>query len=158
SSRRRPRSGSPPLRSRRRPPSPSPPNRRSRAPGPRAAPTAPRARAPRPTGASPRDSRARARALRRTTRPSPAQGGPGRSPRPERAAEEGEEERSVGAERVHLGGEGLPVALGQRLERLDVARAVHREDDARSVRPKHAGRQAGVGEAKPRASRSLPKA
>ena len=69
----------------------------------------------------------------------------GDSRRPQRAAQQGEQKRSVRTQRIHLGGEGGPVAFRERVERLHVARAIHREDDARSVRPKHGRRQVRVG-------------
>ena len=68
------------------------------------------------------------------------------APGPQRAAEQREQERRVGAEPPHVGGEARPVAWRQRVERRDIAGAVHREDLMAAVRQQHAGRQRRVRE------------
>ncbi len=61
--------------------------------------------------------------------------------RPQASAEQREQERRVGAHPVHLLREGRAVAFGARLEGRDVAGAVTREQNMRSVGPENTRRQ-----------------
>ncbi len=61
-------------------------------------------------------------------------------PRPQRAAEQREQERSVGAHPVDVGGKARAVAVGELVEGRDIRLAVHGEDRMPAVGQQHRGR------------------